>query len=370
MRVLARITLGFLFSLTLSTTVFGQEFRILNLTQSLGLPFGSGVSLNDQDVIATLVHIEGIGEIVTVDINGAFTNLTQGQFHSLGQPSINNLGQIVFPGNVEPPTAANGDVIFWNGSSFQNITNGSIPVYPAGVLGRALNDSGLVAIGTTQGLVLYNGVDLTLLTSGTSITDTGNQPPSINASGQIAFLGYDFIADQNDIYLFDGVSFINLTNDPALQIVDVNGYPSSNDHGHVVFISQPSGVPSNHLFFYNGTNTTNLTTTLGIPGTVGCVSVNNRDQIAFTLTGVGSGGPLELWFADVNTGRAKRIDSGVEVCTVQINNHGNIAYITDQNLMLATLTSQDVTPPRYQRLCHSPNPVAAERPDGHRYYLG
>ena len=49
-------------------------------------------------------------------------------------------------------------------------------MYPAGVLGRALNDSGLVAIGTTQGLALYNGVDLTMLTSGTSITDTRNQP--------------------------------------------------------------------------------------------------------------------------------------------------------------------------------------------------
>jgi hypothetical protein len=64
MHVLARIAFGFLFSLMFSTTVFGQEFRILNLTQSLGLPFGSGISLNDLDVIATLVHVEGIGDIV------------------------------------------------------------------------------------------------------------------------------------------------------------------------------------------------------------------------------------------------------------------------------------------------------------------
>ena len=97
MRVLARIAVVFLFLLTVSTTVFGQEFHILNLTQSLGLPFGSGVSLNDQDVIATLVNVGGIQEIVTVNINGDFTNLTQGQFNGLGHPAINNLGQIVFP---------------------------------------------------------------------------------------------------------------------------------------------------------------------------------------------------------------------------------------------------------------------------------
>ena len=192
MRVLARIAVVFLFLLTVSTTVFGQEFHILNLTQSLGLPFGSGVSLNDQDVIATLVVVESIQEIVTVNINGDFTNLTQGQFDFLGQPSINNLGQIVFPVYVEPPTAVNGDAIFWNGSIFQNITNSTIHVYPAGVLGRALNDSGLVAIGSSQGLALYDGVHLTLLTSGTSITDTGNPPPSINAGGQIAFLGRSY----------------------------------------------------------------------------------------------------------------------------------------------------------------------------------
>jgi hypothetical protein len=119
---------------------------------------------------------------------------------SPGQPSINNLGQIVFPINIRPPTDITGDVIFWNGSSFQNITNGSIPVYPAGVLGRALNDARLVAIGTTEGLALYNGVNLTMLISGTSITDTGNQPPSINASGQIAFLAFDVTLNKNRHY--------------------------------------------------------------------------------------------------------------------------------------------------------------------------
>jgi len=168
MKMIARIALIPLFLLAVSTTLLGQEFDLLNLTKSLGLPFGSGISLNNQDVIATLVRVGTSDEIVTVDINGNFTNLTQGQFNFPGQASINNLGQIVFVVDVEPPddcSVVNCNVVFWNGTRFQNITNGSIPVEPAGVLGRALNDSGQVAIGTKEGLVLYNGVKLINLTS-------------------------------------------------------------------------------------------------------------------------------------------------------------------------------------------------------------
>lgn len=66
MRILMSIVFVFLFLLTGSTTLFGQEFHTLNLTQSLGLPFGSGVSLNDQDVIATLVNVGGIQGITTI----------------------------------------------------------------------------------------------------------------------------------------------------------------------------------------------------------------------------------------------------------------------------------------------------------------
>jgi hypothetical protein len=337
MRVLARIAFAFLLLLIVSTTLFGQEFHTLNLTQSLGLPFGSGVSLNNQDVISTLVRIGSIDEVVTVNINGDFTNLTQGQFNFPGQASINNLGQIVFTVDVEPPddcSVVNCNVIFWNGSSFQNITNGSIPVYPAGVLGRALNDSGLVAIATNQGLALYNGMNLTMLTSGTSITDTGNAPPSINSSGQIAFLGIDFTINRNDIYLFGGSSIITLTNDPALQIGGVGSFPSINDNGHVAFIGDKIGVSNSRLFFYNGTEIIDLTATVGIAHSVLAVSLNNSDQIAFITS------PGDLWFFDLKTGIAKQIDSEPGTPpTVQINNRSNIAYIKGQNVMLATLTS-------------------------------
>jgi len=89
MKMIARIALIPLFLLAVSTTLLGQEFDSLNLTKSLGLPFGSGISLNNQDVIATLVRVGTSDEIVTVDINGNFTNLTQGQFNFPGQASIN-----------------------------------------------------------------------------------------------------------------------------------------------------------------------------------------------------------------------------------------------------------------------------------------
>jgi hypothetical protein len=155
MNMVARIAFIPLFLLVVSTPALGQKFDSLNLTKSLGLSFGSGISLNNQNVVATLVRIGTTDEIVTVDINGNFTNLTQGQFNFPGQASINNLGQIAFTVDIKPPddcNFGNCNIVFWNGSSFQNITNGSIPV--VGVSARSLNDSGQVAIATKQGLVL------------------------------------------------------------------------------------------------------------------------------------------------------------------------------------------------------------------------
>ena len=295
MKTVARIAFVFLFLLAANTTLLGQEFRILNLTESLGSRFSSGISLNNQNVIATLVEVGSTREVVTVDINGNFTNLTQGGFNFPGQASINDLAQTVFTADVEPPgdcTVANCNVVFWNGISFQNITNGTIPVEPAGVLGRALNDSGQVAIGTKEGLVLHNGANLIMLTAGTSITGTGNVPPSINSNGQIAFVGIDLTINRNDVYLFDGSAIINLTINPALQVGGAGAGPSINDSGHIAFGGEVIGVPGGHLFFYDGTRTIDLTVTLGLPDEVSIlgVSLNNNDQVAFiTASPFGTG---------------------------------------------------------------------------------
>ena len=343
MKTVARIAFVFLFLLAANTTLLGQEFRILNLTESLGSWFSSGISLNNQNVIAILVEVGSTCEVVTVDINGNFTNLTQGGFNFPGQASINDLAQTVFTADVEPPgdcTVANCNVVFWNGISFQNITNGTIPVEPAGVLGRALNDSGQVAIGTKEGLVLHNGANLIMLTAGTSITGTGNVPPSINSNGQIAFVGIDLTINRNDVYLFDGSAIINLTIKPALQVGGAGAGPSINDSGHIAFGGEVIGVPGGHLFFYDGTRTIDLTVTLGLPDEVSIlgVSLNNNDQVAFITASPFGTGPSDLWFLDLNTGEFKQIDSGLDLLgTVQVNDHSNIAYIKGQNVMLATL---------------------------------
>ena len=187
---------------------FAVQFKIITLTQGSGLNFGSGVSLNSSGVVGTVVRIGSEDEFVLVDKAGNITNLTQSQFIQVGQGAINDLGQAAFVIASIPDFSMDTDVIFFDGSLFQNITNGSFSIQPAGVLHRTVNNSGQIAFGTDNGPVFFDGNQLIDVTAGSGITALGNQPPSLNENGQILFRGE--LAGRGGAFLFDGTAVITL----------------------------------------------------------------------------------------------------------------------------------------------------------------
>jgi hypothetical protein len=106
-----------------------------------------------------------------IDRRGNITRLTTSQSPSIGQGSINDHDQVAF--------VFQGDAIFFDGTTFHNVTNGALTVEPAGLLGRALNNRGQLAFGTGVQLIFPvggDGTNLVDVTAGTGITCCGNSP--------------------------------------------------------------------------------------------------------------------------------------------------------------------------------------------------
>ena len=158
----------------LPSMVLALSFQVTNLTANSSLNFSSGLSLNNSGTVGTITQIGGVDEFVLIDSSGNVTNLTQGQFTHVGQGSINDFGQAAFVGNASTASLDDGDVIFFDGTSFTNITNGSPIPQPAGVLGQTLNNSGQITFGSNAGLFFFDGTQLLDLTAGTGITNLGN----------------------------------------------------------------------------------------------------------------------------------------------------------------------------------------------------
>ena len=292
---------------------------LTNLTAGSGLVFGSGLSLNEAGTIGTISD----GDFYLIDRRGNIERLTDLHFLLIGQGSINNRGQAVFQ--------LQGDAIFFDGTSFHNLTNGTLTVESAGLLGKTLNDRGQIAFGTGTALILFERTDGTAgvdVTAGTGIICCQNSPPSLNDKGNIAFAA---IFDQRrDAFLFNGTSIVNISSDPSLHISDVEKLPVINSHGDALFIAHVTGSAiDRHLFLFDGRATIDLTTTCHIPiGDINAAAINKHGEIVFTANG------HELWFLEGC--RLERLAVGLP-CTdcLSINDKGEIAFVQGQDVMLA-----------------------------------
>jgi hypothetical protein len=271
---LATLILGFVLAPGLGLAL---TFNVINLTENSDLPFNSN-SLNSLGVVGATVGFE---DFFLIDKAGNISNLTQSMFTTVGAGSINDNGEVAFIGD--------GDVYFYDGSKFQNLTNGLFS--DPNMLGRALNNLGQIAFITPSDppseLIFFDGMQFIPITAG---TDIAARAPALNNNGQMAFLGITSIPSRADMFLFDGTSILNLSIDPNLQITDVNGSPSINDSGKVLFTANTTLSPNN-LFLFDGTKTINLTIMFGLPSPAGDIALNNNDQLAFTAVS-------SVWFFD------------------------------------------------------------------------
>lgn len=219
-------------------------------------------------------------------------------------------------------------MIFYNGTTFENITNGALDVQPGGVLGKTLNNSGNIAFGTESGLFLYNGTQVTDIFAGTGLSDMGNAPPSLNSNNDIAF--HAVAGGRRDAFLFNGSTFTNLSDDPSLQISMVPGFTSINDSSHVLFlgVTSMSGQNSTDLFFFDGLTTTNLTGSLGLPGDIGSIALNNNDEIAYIADS------RDLYF--VSDGRSELVYSANGyVGGLTMNDSAEMAFFRQNDVFFA-----------------------------------
>jgi len=245
---------------------------------------------------------EGQEDLFLINPHGTVTNLTNGGFANLGGGSLNDLGQYALRSGTE--------VHFFNGSTFQNSTNGifSGDSNPASIRveGQALNNIGQIAIGTSDAVYFYDGNTLEKITEGTTVGGTGSWPVSINCSGQMAFLG---LGATRAAYLFDGVGFIDLSSDSSLGIVNnaVGGRVVVNDQGNVVFSGRTSSNVID-IFFYDGVSTVNLSDKYELPvfNNIADLALNNDNQVSFL-----SGSTGGIWgFFDLDTRQRDQITSG------------------------------------------------------------
>jgi len=305
-----------------------STFVVRNLTENPITIFGSKLSLNNSGQIGTTIRVGNTDDFVIMDFNGNVVNITQGQFGVAGTSSINDLGQAVFL-SADNFGLDNGDVIFFDGTNFTNLTNSSFNVFRLD--GRALNNNGQIAFGTSSGVIFYDGTQLSNITAGTGLVCCG--PVAVNNSGAIAFIAEG--ADE-DAFLFDG-TLRNL----STNIARTEGGISINDRGEVLFQANPGIVNGSELFLYDGTSTNNLSTTFGIPGTINTTVLNNNSEIAFVTSACGQ--CHDLWF--LGSGGLELVFSSkanIGGGGFDMNDNGEIVMNFGEDIFL--VTRQDVEP--------------------------
>ena len=208
----------------------------------------------------------------------ALKNITADLDVIVGPFSINDLGQVAFVGH-SPSDLFTYYIYFYDGTNIK--TNFHISAVFSNI---SLNNKGQIAFSggyyTSPGILsddiyILEGTRVTNITS--SREDLGfTYNVDLNDYGQLTF------THGNDIYLYDGATFKNITADLKLPTGDVSmNYqaPQINNQGQVAFIR--SDDQYNHIYLYNYNR--DMLSEIGVFGKddmLSRLSLNNKGQIA------------------------------------------------------------------------------------------
>ena len=114
--------------------------------------------------------------------------------------------------------------------------------------------SSLLAFGTVS--VCYSKYVITKITNDNA---WGNYYPKIKDSGYIVWWGNNLSTQDPDVFLYNGVDTINLSELPGYSDIREK-YPEINNNGQVVWIADNDNYVGQGVFLYDGTNIKDLTT--------------------------------------------------------------------------------------------------------------
>lgn len=303
--------------------------EIVNLTRSSGLLFGSGLSITNSGRIGTLTSINGQDEFVIITAPNGIVNLTHGQFARVGQGSINERGQAAF--QVRDASQADyGEAVLFDGHTFIALTTQSSIVAPAGLLGSCLNNAGQVVFATRDSLLMYEKGVVSDLLAGTTVTNLGNQPPAINARGDVAFNAVE--NGRRYQYLLSGSVLLNVSSLLSTELTSIRGYSVINDSGEVAFLARTMSAPNiTSLLVYDGQRLLNISERLALTRSIQNVAINNRGDLAFIVDG------RELWFMDRQGARLVYTYSGQFPSALALNDRREIAFIDNYDVHVARI---------------------------------
>lgn len=205
-------------------------------------------SINASGQVTWVENLAGGYEVLLYD--GTNTTQITNNTSSENRPKINANGLVVWTGYQGPVQWWNLEIFLYDGSSYSNISN------RAGQSdnNHEINASGQVVWnGSVPHSVTYNATNEIFLYSPglrniSKINDYHDWRPKINASGHVVWWGY------GGIYYYNGA---NKTLLPKICIT--NAYPDINDNSIVVWEGYNGLCSTQEIFIYDGSSTTQLT---------------------------------------------------------------------------------------------------------------
>lgn len=240
----------------------------------------------------------------------ATTQLTEDYYVDLGDPIINDNGEIVwwgskytyteFIGDMENIWGDEGEIYLWDGNEEIMITNNDEEEE-----GLDINDLGQVIWANRSGIQLWNGENITQIDE--SSTETGWL--RINNNGQVMWAA-DIGGHQNQLFFWDGSNVTQITN-----YTWGISRPEINNNGHVVF--EKSDGDGKEICYWDSNTVTQLTNNSHhdlFP------QINDKGQV--TWIGGGHEGNIMFWDGNdtiqiTNTNSDKR---------PKINNQGHVTW--------------------------------------------
>lgn len=123
---------------------------------------------------------------------------------------------------------------------------------------------------------LYDGLSVRNFTNKTDGNTKGAGYPDINASGQIVWLEWTESTRAREVFFFDGIKTIQITNDGIGK-----SRPRINDRGQIAWVAGNS-VIGHHPYFYNGSEILKIPTH-SQSGSSGNVELDNYGNVAFIV---------------------------------------------------------------------------------------
>ena len=185
-------------------------------------------------------------------------------------------------------------------------------------------------------------------------SDSGFWYPQINDNGDIVWLGYEPLAASADIFLYKAAT--GTTTNITANVAGGGNFPKLNERGDVVFIGD-DGSYGIDIFMY--TASTDAVTNISSPGVTGesawYLAINNSgDAVWSSNDGIES----HIFRYDGATGTTQQltVDNGAYDSLQWLSGNGDVAWNSNNNIMLYNASTQTVTQLTTDSLYRS-NPV-------------